>query len=80
MSDPLTFERAGDDDRINLAVGQPSIDLIPKEMLQTAAARAFNNAPGHAFNYGDPQGELSFRAALALFLHCLLYTSDAADE
>ncbi|MEJ6671379.1 MAG: PLP-dependent aminotransferase family protein [Pseudomonadales bacterium] len=68
MSDPLKFERAGDDDRINLAVGQPSTDLIPKAMLQTAAARAFNNAPEHAFNYGDPQGELAFRAALALFL------------
>jgi 2-aminoadipate transaminase len=68
MSDPLKFERTGDDDRINLAVGQPSTDLIPTEMLQTAAARAFNNAPEHAFNYGDPQGELAFRAALALFL------------
>ena len=80
MSDPFTFERAGDDDRINLAVGQPSVDLIPKEMLQTAAAPAFNNASGHAFNYGDPQGELSFRAALALFLQGQGQTNARAES
>lgn len=68
MNDPLKFERVGDDDRINLAIGQPSADLIPRATLQQAAARAFDNAPEHAFNYGDPQGELAFRSALALFL------------
>ena len=80
MSDPLKFERAGDDERINLAVGQPSIDLIPKKMLQTAAARAFNNAPEHAFNYGDPQGEPIFRAALALFLQGQGQTNARAES
>ena len=80
MSDPLKFERAGDDERINLAVGQPSIDLIPKKMLQTAAARAFNNAPEHAFNYGDPQGEPVFRAALALFLQGQGQTNARAES
>ena len=80
MSDPLKFERAGDDDRINLAVGQPSPDLIPTEMLQTAAANAFNKAPEHAFNYGDPQGELAYRAALALFLQGQGQTTVCAES
>ena len=80
MSNPLKFERAGDDDRINLAVGQPSPDLIPTEMLQTAAASAFNNAPEHAFNYGDPQGELAYRAALALFLQGQGQTTASAES
>ena len=49
-------------------------------MLQTAAARAFNNAPEHAFNYGDPQGEPIFRAALALFLQGQGQTNARAES
>ena len=80
MTTPLTFERADDANLINLAVGQPSPDLIPRAELQRLASNALLQAPDRAFNYGEPQGEQHFRDTLAVFLNSLGQTSSRPDR
>ena len=68
MSRKVTFDIAGDPAVINFGIGQPSEDLLPVELLRTAADRFLRSASPQELNYGDRPGDVSFRHALAGFL------------
>jgi DNA-binding transcriptional MocR family regulator len=53
---------------INLAVGQPSPDMLDPALLGAAAADCFGSIDPETLNYGDYAGEPGFREALAAFL------------
>ena len=63
-----SFERVRDNSAINLAIGQPSDDLMPRDLLGAGAKRFFESQQSGTLNYGAPSGELEFRSALADFL------------
>lgn len=68
MSLAATFDGAPEQGTINLAVGQPSADLLPLALLHGACERFFAGAQPLELNYGERQGDARFRAALAAFL------------
>jgi 2-aminoadipate transaminase len=68
MTQRRSFERVGDSSAINLAIGQPSSDLLPQDLLSAGAAQFFDSSHADMLNYGAPSGELEFRRALAEFL------------
>jgi DNA-binding transcriptional MocR family regulator len=69
MSLAATFDGAPEQGTINFSVGQPSADLLPLKLLRGACERFFANAQPLELNYGERQGDVRFRAALAAFLH-----------
>jgi DNA-binding transcriptional MocR family regulator len=68
MPRKVTFDIAGDPAVINFGIGQPSEDLLPIELLRTAAEAFLRGASPQELNYGDRPGDLSFREALGAFL------------
>lgn len=68
MSAAVTFDGAPEQGTINFSVGQPSADLLPLAMLQGACERFFAGAQPLELNYGERQGDVRFREALAAFL------------
>ena len=68
MSAAVTFDGAPEQGTINFSVGQPSADLLPLALLHGASERFFANAQPLELNYGERQGDVRFRAALAAFL------------
>jgi DNA-binding transcriptional MocR family regulator len=68
MSGKATFDGAPELGTINFSVGQPSADLLPLALLGTAGTRFFADAEPLELNYGQRQGGVRFRAALADFL------------
>ena len=68
MSSEAIFDGAPEHGTINFSVGQPSADLLPLALLSTAGARFFANAEPLELNYGQRQGDVRFRTALAHFL------------
>ena len=68
MSGKVTFDGAPELGTINFSVGQPSADLLPLALLGTAGARFFAGAEPLELNYGQRQGDVRFRTALADFL------------
>ena len=68
MSVAATFDGAPEQGTINFSVGQPSADLLPLRLLQGACERYFAGAQPLELNYGERQGDVRFRAALAAFL------------
>ena len=68
MNTVAIFDGAPELGTINFSVGQPSADLLPLALLGTAGERFFAGAQPLELNYGQRQGDLRFRAALAAFL------------
>lgn len=68
MSVAATFDGAPEQGTINFSVGQPSADLLPLSLLRGACERFFAGAQPLELNYGERQGDVRFRAALAAFL------------
>lgn len=64
----MTFDSAPDPGTINFGVGQPSADLLPLELMQKAAESFLGAAEPNELNYGERQGDIRFREALASFL------------
>jgi DNA-binding transcriptional MocR family regulator len=64
-----TFDGAPEQGAINFTVGQPSADLLPLALLENASARYFKGAQPLELNYGERQGDIRFRTALADFLN-----------
>lgn len=69
MSTAAAFDGAPERGTINFGVGQPSADLLPLALLESASARYFKGAQPLELNYGERQGDLRFRTALAAFLN-----------
>jgi DNA-binding transcriptional MocR family regulator len=65
MARKITFDIAGDPDTINFGIGQPSEDLLPVALMQTAAHGFLSKASPQELNYGERQGDAAFRQALA---------------
>lgn len=76
MTQRRSFERVSDSSAINLAIGQPSSDLLPQDLLSAGAAQFFESFHADMLNYGAPSGELEFRRALAEFLSDNSHTVD----
>ncbi len=53
---------------INFGLGQPSADLLPVSLLQTASDDFYSKAAGLELNYGELQGDERFRETLGSFL------------
>lgn len=68
MAGGITFDGAPDPGSINFGVGQPSADLLPVALVESAARRFLGNAQPLELNYGARQGDVRFRTALAEFL------------
>ncbi len=68
MNGKVTFDSAPPPGTINFGVGQPSADLLPVELIQTASADFLKNAEPEDLNYGERQGDAGFRSSLATFL------------
>ena len=64
----VTFDVVTDDDVINFGIGQPAPDLMPVDVLRTAADDFLKRADPLELNYGERQGDIGFREALANFL------------
>ena len=64
----VTFDGAPAPGVINFGVGQPSQDLLPVDLIRTAAADFMAEAHPLELNYGERQGDARFRATLANFL------------
>jgi len=80
MSRKVTFDVAGDPDSINFGIGQPSLDLLPVELLRKAADAFLANASPQDLNYGERQGDAAFRSALAGFLSAEYGATVSADS
>ncbi len=68
MSKVVTFEGKPPEGTIHFGVGQPSLDLLPVELIQEATEDFFHAAEPEDFNYGLLQGDQRFRDSLARFL------------
>lgn len=64
----MTFESEAAPGIINLGIGQPSADLLPVELMRTAADRFLARTGPGALNYGERQGDAGFRETLSGFL------------
>lgn len=64
----VTFDGAPPQGHINFGVGQPSMDLLPVDLLQAAAGSFLASAQPPEMNYGVAQGGARFRESLAAFL------------
>ena len=53
---------------IDLAIGQPSLSLLPTDALRTAADHCLSRRNPDLLQYGADQGEVEFRQSLAHFL------------
>ena len=68
MSKVVTFEGKPPEGTIHFGVGQPSLDLLPVELIQEASEDFFHSANPEDLNYGVLQGDQRFRDSLARFL------------
>lgn len=64
----ITFDGAPEPGVINFGVGQPSPDLLPVDLIRAATEDFLARAHPLELNYGERQGDLGFRSALADFL------------
>ena len=64
----VTFDAAPDLNHINFGVGQPSMDLLPVDLIKAASEDYFSHAVSAEFNYGPMQGDPRFLDTLAKYL------------
>ena len=79
MNSKVTFDGEPPPGVINLAIGQPSEDLLPVELLRLASEDFLKVAQPKELNYGAKQGDVRFRESLADFLS-LKYEADIRPE
>jgi GntR family transcriptional regulator/MocR family aminotransferase len=65
---PSAAPRAPDRPRFDLRPGLPSGSSFPRTLWARASRLVLAHAPDEAFGYGDPQGQLPLRTALAGYL------------
>lgn len=53
---------------IDLGIGQPELEILPKELAWRAAQRLLSDPDMRPLNYGHPKGDGDFRQALSRFL------------
>jgi DNA-binding transcriptional MocR family regulator len=68
MTPIVTFDDEPAPGTINFGVGQPSADLLPVELIRTAADDYLRSAQPLELTYGEKQGDSRFRESLATFL------------
>ena len=68
MNSKVTFDSKPDPGTINFGVGQPSPDLLPVDLMRKASESFLSCAQPDELNYGERQGDVRFREALASFL------------
>lgn len=68
MRRKVTFDTPPPPGTINFGIGQPTGELLPAELIRTAANQLLQNVQPNDLNYGPLQGDPGFRAALADFL------------
>ena len=68
MSNRVSRDKAEPTGTINFGIGQPSADLLPVELIRTAADDYLRRAQAEELNYGEKQGDPRFRNVLAGFL------------
>ncbi|MSQ98509.1 MAG: PLP-dependent aminotransferase family protein [Xanthomonadales bacterium] len=68
VSVKASFDGAPEQGVIDFGVGQPSADLLPVDLLRGGSERYFASAQALELNYGDKQGDVHFRKALAGFM------------
>ncbi|MEM9058419.1 MAG: aminotransferase class I/II-fold pyridoxal phosphate-dependent enzyme, partial [Pseudomonadota bacterium] len=68
-SKPATFDDAPPPGTINFGVGQPSLDLLPVDLMRAASERYLGDAVSAELNYGPLQGDARFRESLAELLN-----------
>lgn len=67
-SAPLTFDTTSPPGVVNFGIGQPSPDLMPRQLLREASNAFLNSADPLELNYGERQSDAGFREALAELL------------
>ncbi len=55
-------------DRIDFGIGQPQLELLPRQLLLQASQTVLSQADNSLLNYGHPKGDGRFRLALSEFL------------
>ncbi|GAB3419250.1 aminotransferase-like domain-containing protein [Flindersiella endophytica] len=65
---PPAMPAAPERPRFDLRPGLPSGSSFPRTLWSRATRHVLAHAPDEAFGYGDPQGQLSLRTALAGYL------------
>jgi DNA-binding transcriptional MocR family regulator len=80
MSRKVTFDTAAPPGTINFGIGHPSADLLPVELLRTAADGFLAHAGPAELDYGELQGDAAFRRALASFLSAEYRHTVTADS
>lgn len=68
MNNKVTFDGEPPPGVINLGIGQPSVDLLPVDLLRLATDDFLKVAQRKELNYGERQGDIRFRESLAGFL------------
>lgn len=68
MSGHVTFDGAPPPGTINLAIGQPSADLLPVDLIRRASESFFRDAEPFELNYGVLEGDKRFLKSLAGYL------------
>lgn len=68
MGATVTFDGLPPTGMINLGIGQPSVDLLPVDLLQQASESFFSEAQPFDLNYGVPAGDERFLESLAGYL------------
>jgi 2-aminoadipate transaminase len=53
---------------IDFGIGQPQLDLLPRELLWKASQAVLNETDNSSLNYGHAKGDIRFRRALSQFL------------
>lgn len=53
---------------IDLGIGQPELDILPKEVLWQASTQLFADSSMKPLNYGHPKGDGEFRLFLSRYL------------
>ncbi len=68
MTNVVTFDGQPPPGTINLAIGQPSADTLPVDLVRRSSELFFGSAHTLEFNYGVVAGDERFLASLAGFL------------
>ncbi len=68
MTQRVTFDSAPPPGTINFAIGQPSADLLPLDLLRDASDAFFRDGDPADLNYGPLEGDERFLTSLAGFL------------
>ncbi|MEM7282316.1 MAG: PLP-dependent aminotransferase family protein [Pseudomonadota bacterium] len=76
----VTFDGAPKADHINFGVGQPSMDLLPVELIKKASDGFLAQAQSAEINYGPLKGDARTLEALANFLSSHYETSVHQDN